>query len=599
VSDKPQFDFDFIVIGSGFGGSVSAHRLVEKGYRVAVMEMGRRWTPENLPRTSWSLHRWFWRPKLALRGFFNMRFFKHVTILHGCAVGGGSITYATTLLRPPDKVWSMGSWNGLADWKTEMPRHYDTASRMLGIIQNRILGPADYLLKRAAEAAGVGHTFYRTNVAIFQAPEGEPSGKTFPDPFFGGEGPPRTTCIACGGCMMGCRHGAKNTLDQNYLYLAEKHGARVFPETRVVDVKPLPGCQDGSEGYEVRTLKSTAWLRRQPKHFTCRGVVFAASSLGTMELLFALKSKGSLSRLSRQLGRHVRTNSESLIGVRTPGYREDLSKGVAIGSGIYIDEHTHIEAVRYPEGSDAMSVWTTILTGGRPGRQRIALWLKNVVFSMLRHPLRTFRLFQPFGWARETVILLCMQALDAHIDMVWERPWFWPFRKFLVSRGRKVPTYIPRANEFAEKFAQISGGTAMSMLPEILFDIPGTAHCLGGCIIAESADHGVVDSRHRVFGYKNMYICDGSVVAANLGVNPSLTITALAERAMTYIQPASQTDWNDAAEEGSSARLVPNLPIETVSRFPLSRVSAYRWGAPSRFQYPCHPGWCMDLCSPR
>jgi cholesterol oxidase len=568
VNDKPQFDFDFIVIGSGFGGSVSAHRLVEKGYRVAVMEMGRRWTPENLPRTSWSFHRWFWRPKLALRGFFNMRFFKHVTILHGCAVGGGSITYATTLLRPPDKVWSMGSWDGLADWKTEMPRHYDTASRMLGIIQNRILGPADHLLKRAAEAAGVGHTFYRTNVAIFQPPEGEPGGKTFPDPFFGGAGPARTTCIACGGCIMGCRHGAKNTLDQNYLYLAEKHGARVFPETRVVDVKPFPGCQDGSQGYEVRTVKSTAWLARQPKRFTCRGVVFAASSLGTMELLFALQSKGSLSRLSRQLGRHVRTNSESLIGVRTPGYREDLSKGVAIGSGVYIDEHTHIEAVRYPEGSDAMSVCATILTGGRPGRQRIALWLKNVLFSLLRHPLRTFRLFQPFGWARETVILLCMQALDAHIDMVWRRLWFWPFRKFLVSRGRKVPTYIPRANEFAQKFAQVSGGTAMSMLPEILFDIPGTAHCLGGCTIADSADRGVVDSRHRVFGYKNMYICDGSVVAANLGVNPSLTITALAERAMTYIQPASQTHWNDAAEEASSARLVPNPLIETVSRFP-------------------------------
>jgi cholesterol oxidase len=454
----------------------------------------------------------------------------------------------------------MGSWNGLADWKTEMPRHYDTASRMLGIVQNRILGPADHLLKKAAEAAGVGHTFYRTNVAIFQAPEGEAGGKTFPDPFFGGEGPARTTCIGCGGCMMGCRHGAKNTLDQNYLYLAEKHGAQVFPETRVVDVKPLNGRQDGCDGYEVHAVKSTAWLKGQPRRFTCRGVVFAASSLGTMELLFALKDKGSLPALSKQLGRHVRTNSESLIGVRTPGYHEDLSKGVAIGSGIYIDEHTHIEAVRYPGGSDAMSVWCTILTGGRPGRQRIALWLKNVVFSLLRHPLRTFRLFQPFGWARETVILLCMQALNAHIDMAWKRPWFWPFRKFLVSRGNKVPTYIPRANEFAQKFAQVSGGTAMSMLPEILFDIPGTAHCLGGCIIADSSDHGVVDYRHRVFGYKNMYVCDGSVVAANLGVNPSLTITALAERAMTYIQPASQTEWNDAPEEAGGAKPLPKLP---------------------------------------
>ena len=234
-----QYDFDFIVIGSGFGGSVTAHRLVEKGYKVAVMEMGRRWTPENLPRTSWSFHRWFWRPGLALRGFFNMRFFRHVTILHGCAVGGGSITYASTLLRPPDKVWDNGYWAGLADWKAEMPQHYDTASRMLGVTENKILGPGDLLLKRAADEAGVGDTFYRTSVGIFQSPEGQPGGLTFPDPFFGGEGPERTTCKGCGGCMMGCRHGAKNSLDQNYLYLAEKHGAAVFPETRVVDVRPL------------------------------------------------------------------------------------------------------------------------------------------------------------------------------------------------------------------------------------------------------------------------------------------------------------------------------------------------------------------------
>ncbi len=543
-----HWDFDFIVIGSGFGGSVTAHRLVEKGYKVAVMEMGRRWTPENLPRTSWSIHRWFWRPGLALRGFFNMRFFRHVTILHGCAVGGGSITYASTLLRAPDKVWDNGYWAGLADWRVEMPQHYDTASRMLGVTENKILGPGDRLLKRAAEAAGVGDTFYRTSVGIFQAAEGQPGGQTFPDPFFGGEGPERTTCNACGGCMMGCRHGAKNTLDQNYLYFAEKHGAAVFPETRVVDVRPLNGKPDGSDGYEVTTVNSTALFNRKRRRFTCRSVVFSASSLGTTELLFRLKSEGSLPRVSDRLGKHIRTNSESLIGVRVPGSRDDLSKGVAIGSGVYIDEHTHIEAVRYPSGSDAMSAWCTMLTGGRPGPGRVALWLKNLWSSTLRHPIRTFRLFQPFGWARETVILLCMQALDTHIDMCWERPWFWPFRKFLVSRGDKVPTYIPQANEFAEKLARLAGGTAMSMLPEILFNIPGTAHCLGGCVIADSAEKGVVDSRHRVFGYKNMYICDGSVVASNLGVNPSLTITALTERAMSFIPPASENGWDDAPD---------------------------------------------------
>ena len=543
-----QYDFDFIIVGSGFGGSVSALRLSEKGYRVAVMEMGRRWTPENLPKTSWSLNRWFWRPSLALRGFFSMRYFRHVTILHGCAVGGGSITYACTMLRPPDKVWDSGTWEGLADWKSEMPQHYDTASRMLGVAENRILGPSDKLLQRVANSVGIGDTFYRTSVAILQSPEGVPAGITIPDPYFDGAGPERTTCKGCGGCMMGCQHGAKNTLDLNYLYLAEKLGAKIFAETRVVDIRPLDGKADGSEGYEVQTVNTFSRLGGRRRRFSCRGLVISASSLGTMELLFHLKDKGSLPAISDKLGRYVRTNSESLIGVRVPGSSDDLSKGVAIGSGVYIDEHTHIEAVRYPDGSDTMGMLATILTGGHPGPGRVALWLRNLIVSFVRHPLRTFRLVQPVKFARESVILLCMQALEGHIDMKWRRHIYWPFRKFLVSRGQRVPTFIPAANEFAEKFARIAGGTAMSMLPEILFDVPGTAHCLGGCVIAASPEEGVIDHRNRMFGYKNMYVCDGSVVAANLGVNPSLTITALSERAMSYIPAAQQNRWNDAGE---------------------------------------------------
>ena len=542
-----QYDFDFVVIGSGFGGSVSALRLTEKGYRVAVMEMGRRWRAEDFPKTNWRFWRWFWRPRLALRGFFNMRFFRHVVILHGCAVGGGSITYANTLVVPSDSVWQTGTWASLADWNAVMPAHFQTAIRMLGVVENRVLGPADLFLKRAAEAAGVGHTFYHTSVAAFQAPEGEEPGKTYPDPYFGGEGPDRATCVGCGGCMVGCRYNAKNTLDKNYLYLAEKHGARVFEETRVVDVVPLNGQADGCDGYEVSTEKSIAWLARQPQRFTCKGVVFAASSLGSMDLLFRLKEKGSLPALSDQLGNRVRTNMESLIGVRAPGSREDLSKGVAIGSGIYIDEHTHIQATRYSAGSDLMAALGTLLTGGRPGRMRIPRWLGRMVWSTLRHPVRTVRLFQPFGFARETVIFLCMQSLDSHLQMRLRRPWFWPFRKMLASQGQKIPAFIPQANEFARKVAPLIGGTALGTIMEILLTIPTTAHILGGCPMGGSAADGVVDGRNRVFGYRNMYICDGSVLPANLGVNPSLTICALTEHAMTYIPPAAETAWRDAA----------------------------------------------------
>ncbi|MFN7995806.1 MAG: GMC family oxidoreductase [Bryobacteraceae bacterium] len=547
MSDS-SYDFDFIVVGSGFGGSITAHRLTEKGYRVAVMEMGRRWSPESLPRTNWIIWRWFWRPRIALRGFFNMQFFKHVVILHGCAVGGGSITYANTMLVPTESIWDQGTWAGLAEWKKEMPRHYQTAIRMLGVIENRVMGPADRFLKQAAEATGMGHTFYRTQVAVFEPPEGEEGGKTYPDPYFGGEGPERCTCIGCGGCMVGCRHNAKNSLDKNYLYLAEKHGAKVFAESKVVDVRPLGGQSDGSAGYEVRTVKSTAWLRKHPQRFTCRGVVFAASALGSMDLLFRLKDKGSLPALSGQLGNRVRTNAESLIGVRVPGSKEDLSKGIAIGSGIYIDEHTHIEAVRYPAGSDAMGPLATVLTGGRPGHTRILWWLGTLLGGVLFHPIRTARALHPFGWAKESVIFLCMQTLEGYINMRLRRRWFWPFEKILVSQGKKIPTFIPQANEFARKAAKLIGGTAMSMVTEILFNVPGTAHVLGGCPMAASRDEGVVDQRNRVFGYKNMYVCDGSVLAANLGVNPSLTICAVTERAMEFIPPASGNAWDDHTE---------------------------------------------------
>ena len=343
--------------------------------------------------------------------------------------------------------------------------------------------------------------------------------------------------------MMGCRYNAKNSLDKNYLYLAEKHGAAIFAETRVVDVTPR-GDSDGADGYEVRTVRSTAWLRRAPRSFTCRGVVFAGSALGTMDLLFRLKEGGSLPHVSDALGTLVRTNAESLIGVRTPGIGDDLSKGIAIGSGVYLDEHTHIEVVRYPAGSDAMGLLATPLTGRR-GRARLLFWLGSLLSSLARHPVRTLRCLHPFGFAREALILLCMHTEDIYIRMRLGRPWFWPFHKTLMSHGARVPTFLPQANEFARAVAAITGGVPMSMLTEILFDVPGTAHILGGCPMAASREAGVVDSRQRLFGYRNAYVCDGSVISANLGVNPSLTITALAERAMSLIPPASEQQWND------------------------------------------------------
>lgn len=530
---KQDFDYDYLVVGSGFGGSVSAHRLTEKGYSVAVVESGKRWHADNLPSSNWQFWRWLWRPMLGLRGFFNIRWFRHVLILQGNAVGGGSVTYANTLLVPKNIIWQQGSWAGLKDWAGEMPAHYATAKKMLGVTENRILGPADYALKEMAEDWGCGDSFYRTQVGVFFGDEGEEPGKEYADPYFGGEGPARNSCIACGGCMVGCRHNAKNSLDKNYLYFAEKQGAEVIAETKVVDVRPL-GAADGSDGYEVTAVSSTSLMPLRKRRWRVRSVVFAASSLGTQELLFKLRDRGSLPNISSQLGRRVRTNAESLIGVRLPGDPQ-MDKGIAIGSGVYLDEHTHIEATRYPRGSDAMGLLVTAMTRGNTGATRIAVWLKTILKLLFTRPIQGARMLVPFGLASQTIIFLCMQTLEGHIDMRYQRPWYWPFKKSMVSHGEKIPAYIPQASDFAQRAADKLGGMAGSLLTEVLFNIPATAHCMGGAAIGKNAEEGVIDERNRVFGYRNMYICDGSMLAANLGVNPSLTITALTEHAMSHI----------------------------------------------------------------
>jgi len=532
---QDDFDFDFIVIGSGFGGSVSAHRLTEKGYRVGVLEMGKRWRAEDFPKTNWSIRRYLWLPRLACHGSFRMTLFGHVFVLSGAGVGGGSLNYANVLLVPPRHVWQDPLWAGLKDWDAVMPGHYATARRMLGVTTNPSVAAADAQLRAAAEREGVAGTFYQTEVAIYFGEKG----KTVPDPYFGGEGPERTGCELCGGCMVGCGKGGKNTLDKNYLYFAEKGGARVVPETLVTDVRPLNGKRDGSDGYQIRTVSSTGRFGRKEKVYRCRGVVFSGGVLGTVKLLMEMRESGSLPGLSGELGQVVRTNSESIIGVRLPKKEGDMSEGVAIGSGIWIDQHTHIEATRYSAGSDAIGLLMTLLAGGTPGLGRIATWLG----TLLRRPWQFLKAANPVGMAKNTLILLVMQDFDSRIRLRLKRSLFSPFVKKLATQGAQIPACIPQANLFAARMAEQTGGVPVTSLTEILFDVPTTAHILGGATMGGSPRDGVIDGENRVFNYRNMYVCDGSVVSANLGVNPSLTITALTEHAMSHIQPASETDW--------------------------------------------------------
>jgi cholesterol oxidase len=518
-----EFDVDFAIVGSGFGGSVSALRLVEKGYSVSVLEMGKRWRKEDFPKTTWNVRKYLWRPWLGLYGILQMTLVKDAFFLHGAGVGGGSLVYANTLLVPPDEAFADARWIG-QDWKAALAPHYETAKKMLGVVESPIIVETDRMLKEVADEMGRGHTFHKANVGVYF---GEP-GKTVPDPFFGGEGPERTGCIMCGGCMVGCRHGAKNTLDYNYLYLAEKRGVRIEPETRVIDVRPLDGG-----GYELTLQKSTGWLRKKRK-LRARAVVLSGGSYGTVDLLMRCRERGSLTELSKQLGTYLRTNSEALLGVRSTKPDVDYSKGIAITSGVYVDEKTHIEVVRYPAGSDALAPLATVLTEGGGSMPRWLRWIGTV----LRHPLQFLRTAIPFGWAKKTAILLVMQPVDNHLRYRLRRRWYWPFSQKLDSDrgdGPPVPVYIPVANLVAKKLAKKMDGVPQSGLLEVLLGKASTAHILGGCPIGATQDDGVVDKDGRVFGYDDLYVIDGSIIPANLGVNPSLTITAMAEHAMSHM----------------------------------------------------------------
>ena len=528
-TDNDDFEFDYAIIGSGFGGSVSAMRLSEKGYRVCVLEMGKRWKRDDFPKSTWDLRKYFWRPGLGMYGILQMTLVKDAFFLHGAGVGGGSLVYANTLLVPPAEAFTDARWVGL-DWKETLAPHYATAKRMLGAVESKVLVETDRMLQEIATDMGRGDTFHKATVGVYF---GE-AGKTEKDPFFGGEGPDRTGCIMCGGCMVGCRHGAKNTLEENYLYFAEKKGTTIVSEARVTDVRPLEGG-----GYELEIERSTGVFHPR-RTMKVRGVVVSAGSYGSVNLLMRCKERGTLGKLSTELGKYLRTNSEALLAVTSEDNDVDYSRGIAITSGAFVDDKTHIEVCRYPAGSDSMAMLATVLTDDGGSIPRWLRWMGNV----LRHPIQFLRTLVPFGWARKTAILLVMQPVDNHLTYKLRRRWYWPFSKKLDSDrgdGPPVPVYIPVANLVAKKMAKKMGGAvAQSGTLEVLLGKASTAHILGGCPIGLTASDGVVDPKHRAFGYDDLYVVDGSVIPANLGVNPSLTITAMAEHAMTHVPPRDE-----------------------------------------------------------
>jgi cholesterol oxidase len=516
--------YDYIVIGSGFGGSVSALRLTEKGYSVCVIEVGKRFRQQDFAKSNWQTWKYLWAPSLFCYGIQRIHPLNDVIVLAGSGVGGGSLVYANTLLVPPRSFFQDPQWVHLmGDWEEELMPHYNTAKKMLGVITNPELYETDEMLRDYAKEINRLEYFKPSEVGVFM---GEP-GVTVPDPYFGGRGPSRTGCTRTGHCMVGCRDGGKNSLDKNYLYLAEQDGLEIVPEHKVIDVQVDP---DG--GYIVTAKKITDFLFKRKREFRSSGIVFAAGVLGTLELLMRCKENGHLPEVSDQLGNVVRTNSEIIAAVTTRKNR-DYSKGITLTSGLWVDDNTHIELGRYPVGSDVMSFLATVQTDGGTRVPRI---LKHF-WTCIRHPLIFARTLWPFGWAKRTNTLTVMQNLDNSIRLYRKRRWWAFFKKGFYSEntGKKIPSYIPVANEAARAMAKRMEGYPQSCITEVLLNIPLTAHILGGCVMGESRESGVIDRYHRVFGYENMYVADASAVSANLGVNPSLTIAALAERAMSYI----------------------------------------------------------------
>jgi cholesterol oxidase len=514
-------NWDVLIVGSGFGGSVSALRLVEKGHRVLMLEKGRRFEAADFPETNWNLRRWLWMPKLGFRGPFQMTFLRHITAIGGVGVGGGSLVYANTLQVPRDGFYDSPAWRHLADWKAELAPHYERAKRMLGVVPYPQQTYPDRVMLELAQDLGLESEFRTNDVAVFF---GEPE-VTVPDPYFDGEGPPRAGCNHCGGCMLGCRFGAKNTLDKNYLHLAERRGLEIRTQHEVVHIRPV------EDGYEVTALEGEprGWRRRTRRTYRARRVILAGGVLGTVPLLLKLKDDASaLPKLSAMLGAFVRTNSEVLMGVVSERRDIDMSEGVAITSILKTDEHSSLEPVRYPKGAGFFRVLMAPHGPGATAFER--MW--NAARFTFRHPWRALKAFMVPDFSRYTMILLYMRTIDSHLSLR-RRKWTSGI-KSMLAHGPAPTAAIPEATALAERIAEKVDGFPASLATETVLGIPTTAHMLGGCVMGDSPETGVIDARHEVWNYPGLYVIDGSAVSANLGVNPSLTICALAERAMTF-----------------------------------------------------------------
>jgi cholesterol oxidase len=554
-------DYDVLVIGSGFGGSVTALRLTEKGYRVGVLEAGRRFSDSEFAKTSWDLRKFLWAPRLGMYGIQRIHLLRNCMILAGAGVGGGSLNYANTLYVPPEPFFADKQWSHITDWRAELMPHYEQAQRMLGVVKNPTFTDADRILKEVADDMGVGDTFVPTPVGVFFGPDGEKTpGVRVPDPYFGGAGPERTGCLECGACMTGCRYGAKNTLVKNYLGLAESAGAQVLPMTTVTSFRERP---DGL--WEVRTTRTGRWLRRQTKSFTARHLVLAAGTFGTQKLMFKMRDKGALPRLSDRLGVLTRTNSESIVGAArlrvTPDL--DLTHGVAITSSIHPTSDTHVEPVRYGKGSNAMGLLQTLMTDGAgPGGSDVPRW-KQLFTEAGADPRGILRMLNPRQWSERTVIALVMQHLDNSITTFTKRGRL-GLRRMTSKQGHGLPnpTWIPAGNEVTRRIAAKIDGVAGGTWGE-LFNIPLTAHFLGGAAIGDGPENGVIDPYHRVYGYPTMLVVDGAAISSNLGVNPSLSITAQAERAASLWPNKGQDDLRPAQGE-AYRRMDPVAPAHPV-----------------------------------